>query len=1091
MLVQWKHFQSLIKVPPRNFLTIALAALFACSFAFSQTITGRLVGNVLDPAGAAMPQATVVATNVNTGIVNQTKTETDGAFVFPSLPSGSYNVRVEQPGFRTAISSGVEVMVAQSTRVNFVLEVGALEETVTVTSEAPLVESTTSDLGQVVDQARVQSLPLNGRIFSQLVNLVPGAIPSGHSDAAESASGAGARSSINSTVNGVNWSGTTYTLDGVNNSEPLNAFINIAPPLEAIEEFRVQTSNPSAEFGVFGGAVVNVTLRSGTNEFHGSLFEYLRNQSLNARSFFAASKAPFKTNQFGGTFGGPIIKNKAFFFGDYQGLRLRTGNSYLINVPTESMRNGYLKTEEGFSTVYDPNSASSSAGTVPFANNYIPASRWDSVTGKVMNLWPAANRTPSNPGPFQNYFQNVSDKQDVNAFDVKGDYHFDKLGRIFLRESYAHRNLDTVPPGNEFMSANPDSKSRNHNAVVGYSVALSPTVLNELRLGFNRFDTLHFGQDFGVDKNNELGIRNGNLAAFPESSGIAGFAVNPLYGTGAPGWTNAQRLANTYQLTNGTSWMRGSHTFKFGVDIRRIESTLTNPEGSGRGTFTFQRGITSNQGVGGSEFGSFLLGYPSTVFRSLVNTRPAVRITQAGFYFQDDYRVNQKLTLNMGLRWDAYTAPVDKHNRQVNFNPTTGKFNAATDDNRSPNVDTYMGNWSPRLGLAYSPDNGKTAIRAAGGVSYFSYNYGANGGTLERNFPLFQNFSLETPNEYRPFLSIANDGLPNFAPTPLQPEFNPAPGVSAFYVPQDVRPAVNIMYNVGVQRQLTKDTGVDVAYVGTRGTHLFRSRNINTPIVPGPGSLNDRRPYYAVSPLTPSINERGSSGASRYNSLQVKVNRRFSAGLQGLVSYTLAESKDNRSIFWVWDDSMNWLPSSGVDYRHVAAVSASYELPFGKGRQFLANSGRVADFVLGGWSVNGIASLRTGAPLAVTAANNRLNTGTGNWANMTCGSLSYKHTVESWFDTSCFADPTEAYTFGNAKTGSVRGPGMKNFDLSAFKKMNVTENKYFEFRAEFFNAFNTPVFNNPVVNRSSGNFGRITGTILTPREMQLGLKFVF
>ena len=1056
----------------------------------AQEITGRLVGTVVDPSGAGVPGADVTATNQGTGIVAKTKSESQGNYVFATLPSGAYTVRVEAPGFRTAVAANSQVNVAQTARVDVTLQVGSVSESVDVKAESPLVQSTTSDIGQSIQQQQVQELPLNGRIFSQLVNLVPGAVPAGNSDAPESASGAGARSQIQSQVNGVNWSGTTYTLDGVTNSEPLNAFINIAPPIEAIEEFNVQTSNPRAEFGTFGGAVVNLTLRSGTNEFHGSLFEYLRNQSLNARSFFAASKAPFKTNQFGGTIGGPIRKNKAFFFFDYQGLRLRQGVSYLMNVPSAAMLQGIMLPSEGFATVYDPNSSTSTNTVTPFPGNQIPKTRWDPVTAQVLGIWPKENIAPARPGPYSNYFQNVSNSQTMNAFDIKGDYQFERAGRLFVRESHASRDLNNNAPANRFMSADPDSNSHSHNAVIGHSIPIRPNLLNELRLGFNRFDTVDFGQDYGVNENNTLGIKNGNLAAFQESSGIAAFGVGSLYGFGAPGWTNAQRLANTYEITNGTTWIKGSHTIKFGFDIRKVQSTLTNAQDTARGRFTFGRDMTSQNNVGGAEFGSFLLGYPSQIVRSLVNTRPAVRLTQGGAYIQDDYRVSRSLTLNAGLRWDLFTNPVEKFNRQVNFNPTTGKFIGATGDNRGPNVDNFYKNFAPRLGFAFAPGSGKTAIRGAAGISYFSYNYGGTGGTLERNFPLFQTFSVGPTVAARPFAQVGVDGLPTFSPTPLTPIIEPVAGIQPFYIPQGYRPAVITMYNIGVQRQLSDSSSIEVAFVGTGGAHLFRNRDIDTPIVPAAGAFNDRRLYYGVAPTIQSIIERGSNGVSRYKSMQLKFNHRFSRGLQALVSYTLASSKDDTSIFWAWNDTLNYVPNS-TDFRHVASISWTYDLPAGNGRRFLANAPKAVDLIAGGWSINGINWIRSGAPLSVTVANNLLNTGTSNYANATCSSINYPKTVGQWFDTSCFADPTQPYTFGTAKPGTLRGPGVVNFDLSAFKAFHFTERKYLEFRAEAFNAFNNPHFSNPTTSRSSGNFGQITGTILTPREIQLGLKLMF
>ncbi len=1078
---------------PQRVCTAGIVVVLFAGLVYGQAISGRLLGTILDPTGAGIPGAQVTITNQDTGIVAKLETDTVGNYLAPSLPPGVYTVKVEATGFRSAISTDNRVNIAQPTRVDIRLEVGTVSESIEVKANTVLVQSTSSDLGETVEKQQVESLPLNGRIFAQLVQLVPGSLPMGPGDATEAAAGAGARTSIMSSVNGVPWSGTSYTVDGVSNAEPLNAFINIAPPIEAIEEFKVQTSNPSAEFGTYGGAVVNLTLRSGGNDFHGSLFEYLRNQKMNARSFFSAAKAPFKTNQFGGTFGGPIVRNKAFFFGDYQGLRLRSGRTAILNVPTAAMQQGQLLSSEGFDTIYDPDSSSAAAGVVPFASNTVPLTRWDSVSQQVLGIWPQPNSPGSRLGPYSNYQENLSDSQTVDAFDIKGDYQFEKLGRLFLRESYVRRNLLSPSPANQFMSGGPAAKSWNHNAVVGYSVPIHPTLLNELRLGFSRFDTVDFGNDYGVDKNNQLGIKNGNLAQFPASSGIANFSISGLSGFGAPGWTDAERLANTYEITDSTTWIRGSHTIKFGMDLRRIRSTLTNPEQSPRGTFTFGRDMTSLNGTSGAEFATFLLGYPSTLSRGLVNTRPDVRIIQGGLYVQDDWRVNRALSLNYGLRWDIFTHPVDGYNRQTNFNLSTGKFDTASPDNRGPNVDTFKKNFAPRFGFAYTPDQGKTAIRGAFGISYFTQNYGGTAGFLERNFPLFQTYSFSASTPYRPFTKLSVDGLPDFTPTPLTAQIDPVKGIQPLYMPADFRPDMFMMWNIGVQRRLGENGVAEVAYVATRGTHIYRRRDINTPLTPAAGALDPRRPWVSLSPLTQSISASVSDANSNYNSLQLKYSRRFAQGFQGLFSYTYAKSMDDASIYWVWNDAMNWAPSSNqaLDIRHSFSGSWTYELPVGKNRRFMTAAPGALDLIAGGWSINGIATLRTGGPLAVNAKNNLLNTGTTNRANKTCSDLNYPGTVEKWFDTSCFADPTDPYVFGNANTGAVRGPGVVNFDLSVFKSFYVYKELPLEFRAEFFNAFNNPHFSNPNTSLSSGNFGRITSTTLTPREIQLGLKFSF
>jgi Carboxypeptidase regulatory-like domain len=1077
------------RMQPVRLALIGLPVLFMAS-AFGQSVTGKLLGTILDPSGEAVPAAQLTVTSQETGIVTKLQSDNAGNYIAPSLPPGTYTVRVEAQGFRAAVASGNAVNVAQTTRVDVMLQVGQVAESVEVKAVAALVQSTTSDLGETVQQKQVQTLPLNGRIFSQLVQLMPGSLPSGQGGGdPEAGAGAGARTAINASVNGISTAGNRFTVDGVSNSEPMNGWISISPPVEAIEEFKVQTSNPGAEFGVFGGAVVNLTMRSGSNEIHGSLFEYLRNDKLNAKPFFSTVKAPWKTNQFGGTLGGPIVRNKFFIFGDYQGMRLRQGNTYNLSVPTASMQQGILLPQEGFATAYDPDSSSTAGGVTPFPNNTIPSARWDPVTRKVMALWPQPNQAGTRVGPYSNFGTNTSDAQTVNAFDIKGDYQFAKLGRIFLRESYSKRNLDVAAPYSQFMSANPDAINRNHNAVFGYSAPIRPTLLNELRIGFNRFDTFDFGQDYPVLENNILGIKNGNLLSDPQTYGIADFAA-ALSEFGAPGWTNAIRLADTFELTNGTTWVRGSHTVKFGFDLRRFRLTLTNPENSPRGTFTFGRDMTSLNGTGGAEFAGFLLGYPSSISRSFVNTRPDDRVLQGGPYIQDDWRISRSLTLNFGLRWDLLSNPVENYNRHTNFNLTTGKFDKAVDGNRVPNVNNYLKNFGPRLGLAYSPNNGKTAVRAAAGTSYFSYNGGGVSGYLERNFPLFQTFNVGPSVSYRPFSKVSVDGLPNFSPTPLTDHIDPIAGLAPLSMPDDFRPAMVFSWNVGVQQRIGDNAVGEVAYVATRGTHLYRRRAVNTPLTAAPGSLDPRRPYYSISPLTQSISLADSGVNSSYNSLQLKFSRRFAGGLQTLLNYTYAVSYDDASTLWVWDDRMNWDVSSG-SVRHSFLSSWTWDLPIGKGRHFLTNAPTALNVIAGGWSINGIGVLRTGNPLSVGSKNNLLNTGTSNIANKACSSVNYPKTVAQWFDTSCFTDVTTPYVWGNARRGSVWGPGVVNFDLAAFKSFSLAEKRSFELRAEFFNAFNNPHFSNPTTSMSSGSFGQITSTSLPPREIQLGLKFMF
>jgi hypothetical protein len=846
---------------------VVACGLAAASPAAAQTIRGTITGTVTDATGGVLPGITVTVTNVATGIATSTQTNKQGGYTFPLLTPGSYEATVEQDGFKKYVRAGLAVQIAQATRLDIPLQIGAMTEEVRVVGAAPLVRSTTAELGQVIEMKQIQALPLNGRFFEQLVALTPGAMPAySRGDSAENAAGAGSRSTIQHSVNGMPWSGNNYLLDGVVNNEPQNAYINITPPLEAIEEFKVQTNNPTAEFGVFGGAAVNLTIRSGTNQFHGSGFEYLRDASLNTKTFFAPTKAPFNSNQFGGTSGGPLLQNRAFFFGDYQGLRLDQGRTQTLSVPTALMRQGNFS--EIADRIYDPLTGQA------FPGNVIPASQLNPIALKVAQIWPAPNR----PGFADNYVENNVVKQDVNAGDVRLDYRLNDRASLFGRYSISKRRYDEPAPGNIFMGAN-NADSTNYNAVAGYTHTLGANKFYELRAGYNRYWTHQFAEDFGINENNDLGIPNGNLAQFPETSGIASFRASGFSNTGSPGTTNAIRVGSTFHLVNNFSWLIDKHSLKFGADVRFTSGAVTNPQTQPQGRFTFDRLYTSNAAASGTgySFASFMLGYPTLVQRDIVDTYPEVSRKFLGLFVQDDFKVSQSLSLQLGLRWDLMTPPVQTDNRQSNFSLEDGLIHVASDDNRGPNVDTHHDYVAPRLGLAYTPDKGKTAIRAAFGISYFADNFGANGGTNERNYPFFQQIDLASPTQLTPFRSLS-DGLPTFSSVPLQPTLTPPTGFAVFYIPSHFHEDTATMWNVGVQRQLKWGSMLDVSYVGTRGTNLFRSYNINVPM-PGPGAVQQRRPYYGIAPTLTTINQRDGDGESWYDALQMKFDKRFSHGL--------------------------------------------------------------------------------------------------------------------------------------------------------------------------------------------------------------------
>ena len=1100
-------------------LLLLFCLLAIVPVAFSQGVSGHIVGTVHDETNAVIPNAQVTVTNQDTGIVTHTKSNAFGEYRSDNLQPGTYRVKVDAPGFRETVSSGNIVTVDNNNRVDVNMLVGASDQTVEVTALNPLVDTTGSSLGEVMNEHDIQSLPLNGRIYSQLIDTVPGAVASGWSNAPEAAAGAGAQTAITASVNGLPWAGTTYTLDGVSDMELLNAFMTVTPPLDALQEIKVSTANSDATVGVYGGAQVNAVVKSGTNKFHGSAYEFFRGDSLNATQWNATSKAPDRSNQFGASFGGPIIRNKAFFFVDYQGLLLNNGVYYTgYTVPTDLMKQGYFLTSQ-FPAIYDPQTQA----PFPIVNSsqgpayQIPTSRFDSVAANMVgsaNIWPE----PTSPNAsVANYTASNTQMDDTHQFDAKVDYQFNDRNRIFARESYQHRNLTAPSPGTRWISiSNVNSQNRMHNAVVGYDHTFSTTATNELRFGFNRFYTVDFGNDYLTNENTALGIPNGNVDQFPNATGLAIIAAGNIAQTGSQGYTDAHRITNIYQITDNYTKVLGKHTLVFGEDYRRLQASLTNANESGNGQFNFTTDYTSSctgntncsKSVGGNEFASFLLGLPSSVARGFVNTDPATRANLWGIYGQDTYAVSRQLTLNVALRWDVVTQPVDKFNRQSNFDTTTGLLDIATANNRAPNVDNYYGNVDPRIGFSYSPNNGKTAIRGAFGITTFTANGGGIGGSLERNFPFFEQYSVTQSAAYTPWATLgaasgvnpayANyyHGLPAFVPLSTAAPVTPQPNSSVSLMSQHFRPDNANAWNFGIQQQLTATTAFSITYVGTKGSHIFRERNINTP-QPGPGAQAPRRPFYALSPNVSTLNYYGSDGKSNYDALQVEFTKRMSHGLSGRIAYTWSKELDNTNVFdpLPGQDRLNY----GVGNEQAPNVpnnfvaSLTYQLPFGRGRAWLTNSPRAVEALVGGWQVSTITTLQSGQPMTIHLTSDNLNNGMSNRANSVCSSVRTLGKTSEWFDTNCFTTPA-LYQIGNSGLDKAVSPGYADSDISLSKTEKIHNQMSLGVQIDAFNALNHPYLAHPNTTCCSASnplFGVITGTNGPPRNLQLGAHLTF
>jgi len=1076
-------------------ITALLAALamvlgLSAKMARGQAITGSIVGTVLDSSGAVVAGANVTAKNTDTGVTYTTTTGSEGFYTIPNLPPGKYDVTVQSKGFKTGVTNGSLVDVEKTTRVDFTLSAGAVTETVQVTGQPPLVESTTSDIGTVIENKEVNSLPINGRLFQLMVFLVPGSTPQAWGDQDENPAASG--STLNggpgngsyASVNGFFFAGNLFMVDGVHDNEPANDYLNINIPFADIQEMNIETSNPTAEYGTFGGAVINLTTMSGTNNFHGQAFEYVRNNAFNAIDSFATSKAPYHANQFGGGIGGPIKRDKLFFFADLQYLTQHNGQTYGLNVPTAAERTGDLSALDYAGTGLGTGTNDCAAGTtcgpirnagacaiLATANGLpgVPCTASAAVTGVGYDTVPTADINPIssavlNPSvipmptalttPGSNAVFNAVNSESVPQFDARVDYAYSEHDRFFARESYLHRNYQSPAPGTEFMmGSNPNAKNDNHLATIGWDHVLSSTMTNELRIGFSRYVTSDWVDSYGVSENNTLGILNGNLSGIAATSGIAEFHFDNsnLSPTGDPGPipNGLGRLANIYEYSDALTKVMGRHTLKFGTDIQHIRGGVDNPQNDPRGCFDFDgiySGTDTTNGVfdasTGATFADFLLGAPGgngcpgggAMERDLFIDLAHVHFNFVGFYAQDDIRINNQLTLNLGLRYDIYTTPVSIHNTQSNFviaGPDEGLIQLATGSNRAPNVSTFHKNFGPRLGIAYTPDNGKTALRSAFGISFFPDNFGADSGTLERNYPeLIQENVVDYPESTagcnrgatpeftecgslavaNGFPGIAASANSSFYPLLVPPTttggpcltgaginiasmpagFVCPPADSAVYdVEQNFRQDEALSWNVSVQRQITNGMSFQAAYVGNDGQHLFHDYQLNQcyppeiALAPGTGSApftnypNCLR-FPAVVPSGPSegslilsgVHARNSNGESRYNALQLELVKRTSVGLTLQASYTWSKLLDNvDNPISAYDTSLQLVGEGwkNGNYPQNFVVSYAYDLPFGSGRRYMSSVSGPARYAVSGWQVSGITTFRAGGALLINA----------------------------------------------------------------------------------------------------------------------------
>ncbi len=1051
---------------------LALFAILAAAV-LAQVDTGAISGVVTDSTGAIVPGATVAITQEETNVRVTLSTNDAGIYSAPSLHPGVYDIEVSKTGFQPQKKTGAALRVQDRINVSFALALGATTAEVTVTAAAPLLESETSSLGQVVEEKTINDLPLNGRAFIGLATLTAGTLPSTRTAERNNFISNGARAVQNS-----------YLLDGVDNKSRIMGFAGgtaevIEPVVDAIEEFKVQTSTFSAEFGQAAGGVVNVTMKSGTNSLHGSVFEFLRNSDPDATPYFqpAGGKPIYQQNQFGATLGLPIIKNQLFFFGSWQSSRENSAAPQIASVPTAPEHQGIFTTK-----ITDPTTGAA------FPNNTIPINRFDPVAGPLFALYPL----PDLPGAVNNYFSNPKESLSADQYNLKFDYHFGSRDYMFVRWSQGW-NFNLLPPlipppANEQGFA----LTRQRSMVVSETHTLSATKVNEFRLGFS-----YSFEDQDVDGPrlfDQYGIKGAldapNIKGLPTLTPTGLSALGPSEGvlqiaaTGAANFP-ASKSGKIWQLLDNFSWLHNRHSFKFGVDMQRV-TMFAYATNAARPPFVFNGTYT------GSGIADFLLGYVYSVSTSQQQLDTLQQYVYNA-YVQDDWKVTNKLTLNFGMRYELPTPFAEEHDRQSNFvldaGPCFFQLIAVSQDSKCnagigrAQVRADTNNFAPRAGFAYQAA-GKTVVRGGAGIFYGRDEDLGIANRLPSNPPFVSSASF-TGTAAAPAFLLQN-GIPANALALAATGFNVNSTVYSF--PFNFAIPYVEQWNVNVERQFAGSFLAQVGYTGSEGHKLPALLNFNQAI-PGAGAVNSRRPYQGVG----NIQMYGPFYNSTYDALIAKLERRFSKGLSLLTSYTYGHSIDggaqssdtNDPVPQNVRDLAGNKSSSNYDVRQRFVVSGFYQLPFGK-------SGGFASYLIRNWQLSGIFSAQGGQHLTPTLSTDPSSTGaTAHPNRIADGNLpSGQGTPKHWFDTAAFTVPN-CVCFGNSGRNILVTPGFIDLDLGIIRDFMFAERYRLQFRVESFNLANHPNFGLPNAVIGNPAAGSITTTINPARQNQFALKLYF
>jgi hypothetical protein len=1072
--------------------------------ALAQLQGARIVGTIYDPQRAGIPGATVTVTSIATNVARNVTTDLQGNYVVTPLDPGTYKVTAAIAGFQTTVREGVELTVGQAARVELTLALSALSTEVLVTTQAPLLNTESATLSQVISNEQIVDLPLNGRSFHELARLTPGVAllpPSGNSQQVRP-------EIVNGNImGGVSGRQTRFLLDGVDITEEHQGGTWIQTSVDALQEFSVQQNAYSAEFHGAGGTF-NVVTKSGSNRVRGSAFEFLRDDAFDAKNFFAQTKEKLERNQFGGTFGGPVVipgmhdgRGKTFFFASYEGQRRNSGAVDVAIVPSPAQRQGNF---QGLAPIYDPLTTS---GTTRgrFTDNVIPQNRIAPAAAFFLQYLPLPN------GPNNTWVSNpvVQFRQDQVSLRV--DRQLNDRHKLFVRFS-RHSNHEDRP------STFPELGSTElwgpaFNLAGALTSNFGSSVVHELRVSrmYGEYRSTAYFQGQGADLLARAGVRGleqaqdpaiSSLPAF-SFSGYAGFSGNA--GDGRPKWQNR----GEYEITDNLTWIKGRHILKFGGRIYRRNILFTDAR-EHNGAYGFTGVMTQDPASAagtGDAFADFLLGYPANSTRS----NPATWWGGYGTYWhgflQDDFKVASTLTLNVGIRYEYTPWLTGYRGQAAAFDPNRAKsiiVSSKTDNidlsvqrladvgytlfsdliqtssqagvplNITKNDKRQIG---PRLGFAWRPFGESTVIR--GGFGMF-YEAEGTDGRLNFNFiPFRVSETFTAPVNAVPSRTLADFWLG-------APVGTSVGAVTWIPLPLEAKPGRDRRWNAGIQRQLFSHTAVEIDYVGTTGDHQTAAENINLPPA-GAGSVQARRPY----PRFGNISVQTQAQSSEYHALQLKLQQRPSKGLWYLVSYTYSDATRRVPAPEIGGNYTYERQPQPWDIRHLFAASYGYELPFGEGHKWLSDAGPIANGIVGGWQFQSIINYRSGLPYTPTISRDVANIGVGGQRPNRVGSGSLEDpTIATWFDKTAFVVP-DPFTFGNSGPGILRSDHQWNVDASLFKRFRVRSGQTLEFRAETFNVLNSAYFNAPNTNIDTSAGGRVTSTSNQARQIQFGLKYIF